>query len=289
MLAFAPDIFIIATVLLAANLLFGRLRGKPQLVACSLFIGGFVALDVAIPWSLNRSLNQYWENPPRDELAGDARIHSIALLFARRRPDEGPPDAPGCHALCKRLLTDHAIHAVLVGSPPAFDSLAPLNLQLPVTSYHIEYRPACSAGKAVESAAGAGGIVEQISDGACLLATPATLAAGDLVIIRDSLSSGPYPQSAPWRFYADWLPAERLGVYQIRAGQPQLVLQRIRLRAEPFFTPLIIGLTNGYGAESMRLALLRWPRSMIGGDSPQDSQIDDFLRRHFKLNISFLH
>jgi hypothetical protein len=178
---------------------------------------------------------------------------------------------------------------VLIGSPPAFNSLAPLDLQLPVTSYHIEYRAACSAGQAGEPVAGAAGIVEQISDGACLVARPATLAAGDLVIIRDSLSGGPYPQSAPWHFYADLLPAERLGVYQIRAGQPQLILLRIRVRAEPFFIPLIIGLANGYEAEAVQLAVLRWPRSMLGGDSPQDSQIDDFLRRHFKLNISFLH
>jgi hypothetical protein len=288
MLAFAPDIFIIMTVLLVANLLFGKLRGKPQLIAYSVFLGAFAALDVAIPWSLNRSLDQYWENPPRDDSVGDAGMNRIALLFARRRADEGAPLTPGCHYLCKRLLTERAIQAVLVGSPPAADNLAPLDLQLPVTSYHIEHRPTCSASQSGEPVSGAARVVEQISEGRCLIAEPATLAASDLVIIRDRLSGGPYPQSAPWRFYADWLPAERLGVYQVRAGQSQLLMQRIRLRADLFFTPLIIGLANGYEMESVKLAVLRWPGSMTGGDSPQDARIDDFLRRHFKLDISVL-
>ena len=289
MLAFAPDILIIASVLLVANLLFGRLRGAPLLVAYSLFLGIFVALDIAIPWSLNRSLDQYWENQPRDDLVSDARVHRIALLFARRPPDEGLPITPGCHYLCKRLLTDHAIQAVSIGSPPPANHFAPLDLQQPVTSYHIEHRAACSASQSVEPVSGAARVVEQAGDGVCLIAEPATLATSDLVIIRDRMPGGPYPQSAPWRFYADWLPAERLGVYQIRAGQAQLLLQRIRLRAERFFTPLIIGLANGYGMESVKLAVLRWPRPMIGGDSPQDALVDDFLRRHFKLDISLPH
>jgi hypothetical protein len=288
MLAFAPDIFIITTVLLVAHLLFGKLPQKPQMAAYSLFLGAFVALDIAIPWSLNRSLDQYWEDLPRNDSVSDVGINRIALLFARRRADEGPPITPGCHSLCKRLLSEHAIQAVLVGSPPAADNLAPLNLQLPVTSYHIEHRPACSASHTAEPVSDAVRVVELVSDGVCLIAEPAILAASDLVIVRDRLSGGPYPQSAPWRFYADWLPAERLGVYLVRAGQSQLLMQRIRLRADLFFTPLIFGLANGYGMESVKLAVLRWPSPMTGGDGQRDAQIEEFFRRHFKLDSSFL-
>jgi hypothetical protein len=187
------------------------------------------------------------------------------------------------------LLTDRSVQAVLIGSPPAAGHVVPLDLQLPATSYRIEHRAACFAGQSDAPVSGAAKVVEQVSDGVCLIAEPATLAQSDLVIMRDSLSGGPYPKSAPWRFFADKLPAERLGVYEIRAGQPQLLMSRIKLRADPFFIPLIIGLANGYGMESVKLALLRWPRPMIGGDSRQDAPIDDFLRRRFKLDISFLH
>jgi hypothetical protein len=287
MLAFAPDFFIITTALLVANVLFGRLRGKPRLVAYSLFLGSFVVLDIVIPWSLNRSLDQYREDLPHDEV-GDARVNTIALLFARRRPDEGSSITAECHNLCKRLLTDHAVQAVLIGLPPEAGNQTQPDLQLAVTSYHIEQRPACLASQSTEQVAAAR-IVEQVSDGGCLIAEPGTLAASDLIIVRDSISEGPYPQSAPWRFYADRLPAERLGVYPIHAGQPRRLLLRVRLGAEPFFTPLIVGLANGYGMESVKLAVLRWPRMMNGGDSPHDAQIDEFLRQHFKLNINFLH
>jgi hypothetical protein len=289
MLAFAPDIVIIMTVLMLANLLFGRPRGRPRLIAYALFLGAFVVLDFAVPWSLNRSLDQYWQDLPSDDVVRGTKIRGIALLFARRRPEQGLPITSGCHYLCKQLLVDHAVQAVLIGLPPATVSLVPLDLQLPVTSYQIEYGVACVAGQAADPSAGAGKIVEQMSDGVCLAARPATLAASDLVIVRDGMDRGPYPNSAPWRFYADRLPAERLGVYQISAGQARMLMLRIRLRAEPFFMPLIIGLANGYGMESVGLALLRWPRSVIGDNSPQDALIDDFFRRHFKLDISFLH
>lgn len=279
MLAFAPDVFIITSVLLLANVLVARLRGKRQLMAYSLFLAAFVALDFVIPWSLNRSLDQYWESLPGDAPVSDAGMHRIALLFAPRRSDEGPPFTPGCHYLCKQLLTDHVAQAVLVGSPPAAGRQTSLDLQLPVTSYRIGHDPECSAA----------GAADEIGNGACLIARPAILAASDLVIVRDSLPTGPYPQSAPWRFYADWLPAERFGVYQISGGQCRLLMQRIRLRAEPFFTPLIIGIHNSYAMDHVRLALLRWPRSMIAGDSPRDAQIDDFLERNFKLNFGFPH
>jgi hypothetical protein len=279
MLAFAPDIFIITSVLLVANLLFARLRGKPQLMAYSLFLAVFVELDFVIPWSLNRSLDQYWESLPDDVPVSDAGMHTIALLFAPLRSDEGPPFTPGCHYLCKQLLTDHVAQTVMVGLPPATGRQASLDLQLPVTSYRIGHDAECSAANAAD----------EIGNGTCLTARPTTLAASDLVIVRDSQPAGPYPQSAPWRFYADWLPAERFGVYQIHGGQCRLLMQRIRLRAEPFLMPLIIGLPNGYGMDQVRLALLRWPRSMIGGDSPRDAQIDDFLERNFKLNFGFPH
>jgi hypothetical protein len=289
MLAFAPDIFIIATVLLVAQVLFSRLHATPRLIAYSLFIGAFAALDIAIPWSLNRSLDQYWVNLPRDDSVGDAKIDRIALLFARRRPGLGLPVTPGCHYLCKQLLTDHPVQSVLIGAPPAADNLASLDLQLPVTAYHIEHRLTCFDSQSAKPVSTAADNVEQIGEGVCLIAEPATLAASDLVIIRDSLDGGPYPNSAPWRFYADRLPAERLGVYQISAGRARLLMLRIRLRADPYFTPLIIGLANGYGMESVRLAVLRWPRSMAGDNNPQDALIGDFLRRHFKLDIGFLN
>jgi hypothetical protein len=288
MLAFAPDIFIIATVLLLASVLFGRLPGRSRLVAYTLFLGLFVALDFAIPWSLNRALDQHWENLPADQAVGDTAIHRVALLFARRNVEQGLPVTAGCHYLCKRLLTENAVQAVLIGSPPAANNLTAIDLQLPVTSYHIEHRPECIAAQSAEPMTSADGF-EQVSDGVCVVGEPATLAASDLVIVRDSLNGGPYPNSAPWQFYADWLPAERLGVYQINAGQARLLMLRIRLRADPFFTPLIIGLANGYGTEAVRLAVLRWPRSVIGDKSLPEALIDEFLRRHFKVDISFLH
>jgi hypothetical protein len=37
--------------------------------------------------------------------------------------------------------------------------------------------------------------------------------------------------------------------------------------------------------ETVRLAVLRWPRPMIGGDRPHDEPVDDCLR----LDISFPH
>jgi hypothetical protein len=77
--------------------------------------------------------------------------------------------------------------------------------------------------------------------------------------------------------------------YQVSAGEVQRLMLRIKLRAEPFFTPLIIGLGNGYGTESARLALLRWPRPIGDSDSPTDALIDDFFRRHFKIDLNFLH
>ncbi len=284
-LVFAPDLFIATTMLLMANLLFGRLPGTFRLVAYALFLGGLMALDTAAPWSLNRSLDQYWEDPTPNAAAGDANTRSIALLFARRYPDQGTPVTPGCHNLCKRLLTDHAVQRVLLGAPPATDQAVPLDLQLPVTSYRLEHRATCPVGTDPEADRG----VEQFGAGTCLIAEPATLAASDLVIIRDSVSGGPYPQSGPWRFYTDRQPAERLCVYRIRADQPQLVMLRIRLRTDRFFTPLIIGLANGYGMESVRLGVLRWPRPTIDDDSPQAALIDEFLRHRFKLDINFLH
>ncbi len=210
-----PTSSLLRPCLLVANLLFGRLRGKRQFAAYALFLGTFAALDIAIPWSLNRSLDQHWDNLPGDDSTSYATIHSIALLFAQRQSQpKGPQVATDCHRyLCRRLLTDQAVQAVLIGSPPAADHTVLLDLQLPVTSYRIEHRAACFAGESEARMSGTGKVVDQISDGVCLTAEPATLAASDLIIMRDRLSGGPYPPVralAPFRGQAPGRAARRL-------------------------------------------------------------------------------
>jgi hypothetical protein len=64
-------------------------------------------------------------------------------------------------------------------------------------------------------------------------------------------------------------------------------MPRISLRANRFSRRLLLLLASRtvVRIKMVRLAIHRWPRPMLGGDSPRDLLIDDFLRRHFKLDL----
>lgn len=254
-LGLAPTLFLYPLAVVCVSRL---LEGTPRLLRWALAAIIIAVPTFGVPLYLNRPVERAFADLTAQDRTADA-VKTPDVVALLESPQEARVDRSDslCSSLCQRLLFNGAVKRVIVAKPSA-QRIDDIKAQ---TAFAIERRETCPPAPIAPSGAWPGdgrdyrdtledSIKARVVAGECLVRVAGDISDAGMLfadrIVKAAVSDN---FNRPWSLTLDTVSARRLELLERDAGVWRIVDRKTQVKAEPLFTPLLIGPVSGYGLQ----------------------------------------